>query len=128
MHANCALFMEDVAKRFSAHFHDVKVLEVGSNEPQGTTRGFFHNCEYLGVDRIAGPNVDLVSDINSCDFAEGSFDTVIVNSVFEHDAEWRTTLSNCIKWLKERGICIVCFVRNKQTTGLRTSLLVVRRA
>lgn len=113
MHPSCVFFLEDVAKRFFRHFRNARVLEIGSCEinasMQSTVRPFFSNCDYVGVDKQPGTFVDVVSDINDCDFPENSFDTIVVLSVFEHDPTWRKTLANCIKWMKNGGICIASF-------------------
>jgi SAM-dependent methyltransferase len=64
------------------------VLEIGSRGVSDTTaRGFFNSTtRYVGMDIMAGPNVDIVGDAHELShlFPKESFDGVFSRSVFEH--------------------------------------------
>ena len=40
---------------------NIKVLEIGSYNVNGSIRAFFPNANYTGVDLCDGPGVDIVS-------------------------------------------------------------------
>ena len=73
-----------------------RVLEIGARARSGTTqRGRFPGADYVGLDVVAGENVDVVGDAH----AQGQlwpgdgFDAVFGVSVFEHLAmPWKAVL------------------------------------
>jgi methyltransferase family protein len=63
-----------------------RVLEVGARARSGLTRRhLFDGCQYVGVDVLAGPNVDVVADAHwlTTQFSS-EFDGVFSVSTFEH--------------------------------------------
>ena len=108
MHYNNRLWLEDLKKKYPDNFKNCSVLEIGSCNVNGTARDYFENCEYVGVDRESGQDVDIVSDARETKF-DRQFDTLLILSVFEHDLDWRDTLKHNLQWLKADGVCFVCF-------------------
>jgi SAM-dependent methyltransferase len=78
-----ATFVEEMNRRGSA-----RVLEIGSRAVSDTTRRdqLGPPIEYVGLDILPGPNVDLVGDAHELSslLAPESFDGVFSYSVFEH--------------------------------------------
>jgi len=73
--------------------HPARVLEVGSLNVNGSVRPLFGNADYTGVDRVAGPNVDMVLDAHALEtvFDDMTFDCVVCTEMLEHDTQpWRS--------------------------------------
>lgn len=66
-----------VAAGLPSFFRDVKVLEIGSLNINGSVRDFFTNCQYLGIDIAPGRGVDVVCEGQRYDAPDNSFDQVI---------------------------------------------------
>src|SRR6185295_17320064 len=89
-----------------------KILELGSGSQRiaGSIRPYFNEAqEYIGVDIEEGPGVDIVSRAQDTKFEENYFDTLAIFSLFEHDLDWKETMSHNIKWLKPGGLIFTCF-------------------
>lgn len=108
MHYNNRLWLQDLKEKYPNNFKNCSVLEIGSQNVNGTARDYFEDCEYIGVDIEAGKDVDIVCDAGKTKF-DKKFNTLLILSVFEHDLNWRHTLKHNLQWLKEDGICFVCF-------------------
>lgn len=108
MHYNNRLWLQDLKKEYPNNFKDCRVLEIGSLNVNGTARDYFENCDYIGVDRDGGLDVDIAVDARETHF-DRQFDTLLILSVFEHDLDWKETLRHNLKWLKRGGMCFVCF-------------------
>lgn len=93
-----------VANRWPHHFTRKRVLDVGSLDVNGCNRSLFTDCEYLGLDVVAGRNVDIVGQVED---APGNFDTIICTEVFEHDHGWRQTLHQMVGKLRNGGLLLV---------------------
>ncbi|EIC91871.1 hypothetical protein IMCC13023_03500 [Candidatus Aquiluna sp. IMCC13023] len=86
----------------------MRILEIGSYNVNGGVRALFEGVkEYVGVDLVSGPGVDLVSPGHQVSEELGPFDLVIATEVFEHDANWSLTLEKMITLLRPGGTCIV---------------------
>ena len=80
-----------------------RVLELGAREIEnyGSIRPAFEGCgEYVGLDMIEGPGVDVVMNAHELEFGDDErliepFDCVVATSFFEHDAAF---------WLSLRGV------------------------
>ena len=89
-----------------------KTLEIGSYDVNGSIRWLFKG-DYTGIDREAGPGVDLVMDASKMDFEASSFDVVVSTSQLEHDPTFWLTLSEVKRVLRPGGHFILTTV----TTG-----------
>jgi len=108
MHLNNRKWLQDCKEKYPKNFKECSVLEIGSQNVNGTIRDYFNDCEYVGVDRENGNGVDIVCNAKETKFAR-QFDTLMIISVFEHDLEWKETMNHNLQWLKRGGLCFVCF-------------------
>lgn len=108
MHYNNTLWLKDLKEKYPKNFKKCRVLEIGSYNVNGTARDYFENCDYTGIDKEEGNGVDIVCNAQQTNFTK-KFDTLLILSVFEHDLEWKKTLKHNLQWLKEDGMCFVCF-------------------
>ncbi len=60
MHQEVLDFLLKTKNKYPEYFKKKRVLELGSLNINGSPRGFFEDCEYIGVDRQAGNGVDIV--------------------------------------------------------------------
>ena len=93
-------FIASLKRNFPRFFEFQKVLEVGSLDINGSVRGFFENCQYLGIDIGPGPGVDFVC--NGAEFDPPfQFDVVLSCNMLEHNPQWKETLQNMQKIAKK---------------------------
>lgn len=99
--------------------NDVRVLEIGSYDVNGSVRGLFeHARQYVGVDLVPGPGVDIVRFGHELDLGENSFDVVISGECFEHDPHWRDTFDSMVRHARPGGLIIVtCASRGRVEHG-----------
>ena len=113
MHENNRRWLTDLRAQFPAAFSGARVLEIGAKiwepAPHDSIREFFEGGTYVGVDREFGEGVDLVVEANATAFREGEFDTLAMFSLFEHDPDWRGTLTHNLRWLRPGGLFLTCF-------------------
>jgi SAM-dependent methyltransferase len=100
-------FIKKTKDHFPEYFKDVKVVEIGSLNINGTVRDFFSDTKsYVGVDLIEGKDVDVISLGKDYDPGNESIDTVVSTECFEHDKEWQKTFANMIRMCKVGGMVI----------------------
>ncbi len=85
-----------------------RVIDVGSHNYNGNMSIVAEKMnpkEYIGVDMIPGPGVDVVCLAENLveKFGVESFDTVISNELMEHARNWREVISNMKRVLKPGG-------------------------
>ncbi len=107
MHQAVRDFLEDVKQKRPEYFKKKKVLEVGSQDLNGTARDYFRKCDYTGVDWQPGKGVDLVALAHELTFPDGTFDVIVSTECLEHDMHARQTVGNMIRMLKPGGLCII---------------------
>lgn len=83
-----------------------RILEVGSLDINGSVRriiGSLEPREYMGVDIVNGPGVDMVCCVENLleQFGGKRFDVVISTELLEHVREWRKAISNI------KGVCVL---------------------
>lgn len=96
-------FFLRVKERFSEHFSNCRVLDVGSLDINGNNRFLFENYQYVGIDIGEGNNVDVVCKGHEYKSDE-KFDVVISSECFEHDMYYRETILNCYDLTKSGGL------------------------
>lgn len=70
-------------------FRDKNVLDCGSLDINGSTRGYFDNCNYIGIDLLDGPGVDIVTTISEhLVSTKNEYDVIISTEALEHDENW----------------------------------------
>ena len=97
-------FVERLSKEFPEHFNKAKVIEIGSLDINGSVRGYFADCEYIGVDVGEGKNVDLVCEGQKVDHPDGTYDTSLSCNCFEHNPHWVETFRNMHRMTKKDGL------------------------
>lgn len=111
MHSGNEEWLTDLRKQYPQCFDArAKVLEIGSLDINGSIRSFFKDCtQYVGVDKIAGPGVDVVADAAAIDFALRGFNVGVCFSVFEHTPDGFAILRNLVKAMNPPAYIILCW-------------------
>ena len=71
------------------NFNNLSVLDVGSFDVGGSIKDFFKENNYMGVDLVKGPNVDIVLNGSELHKLDQKFDIVISCECFEHAKNWK---------------------------------------
>ena len=95
---------DDLKRMFPDYFRNVKVLDIGSADINGTNRLWFENCTYVGLDIKPYKNVDVVSIAHEYDAPDGSFDVVCSTSELEHDMYWDKTIRKMVSLVRSGGM------------------------
>lgn len=106
MHPEINIFIEEVKKEFPEYFKAKKILEVGSQNINGSVRWHFKDCNYLGIDLGEAPGVDKVENASEMTYFE-EFDVVISSEMLEHCEDWKNALINMYQATKSNGIFIL---------------------
>lgn len=104
-HGSQLHFVRLLAEHLPNFFKGARVLEIGALDINGSTRKFFEDCDYTGVDVGHGPGVDVVCPGQSYDAVP--FDCVISCNVMEHNPEWAKTIQNMIRLCRPGGLVIM---------------------
>jgi SAM-dependent methyltransferase len=84
-----------------------EAIEIGSYDVNGNTRAKFDpSVNWVGVDLVEGPGVDIVNFGHLVDFPNESFDLSISCECFEHDEFWVETFTNMVRMTKQGGVVI----------------------
>src|SRR5262245_9732345 len=84
---------------------DARFLEVGSRNINGAPER--RTPFYVGIDKIAGPGVDVVADGQCLPFPDNHFDFVICAETLEHDTAPWLTAKEIQRVAKNSGLVIV---------------------
>lgn len=117
-----AFFKACVAANASA-LHNARVLEIGSYDVNGSVRGTFKDArEYIGVDLVPGPGVDVVGFGHEVQLGNDTFDVVVSGECFEHDQYWTRTFESMVRHARPGGLVIVtCASRGRVEHGTARS-------
>jgi SAM-dependent methyltransferase len=112
--SNCQSFFTAYSASFAHHQH-VKVVEIGSQNVNGTLRDTCPgNFEYIGVDFAQAKGVDIVlEDPYKLPFEDESVDVVLSSSCFEHSEMFWLVFLEILRVLKPNGL----FYLNAPSTG-----------
>lgn len=118
-HPSQQKFVAYVASINPALVKGARVLEIGSYDVNGSTRSLFAAAEeYVGVDLVEGPGVDIVGFGHEVDHPDGSFDITISCECLEHDPHWSETLANMARLTRPGGMVLVtCAGRGRLEHG-----------
>lgn len=117
MHPEINIFIEEVKTKFPEYFKGKKVLEVGSQNINGSVRNHFTNCDYLGIDLGEAPGVDKIENASDMTYLE-EFDVVISSEMLEHCQHWELALDNMYDAIKPGGVFILtCAGPNRHEHG-----------
>jgi SAM-dependent methyltransferase len=115
-------FVKITKSLFAEMFVGKKVLEIGSLDINGSVRGFFESCDYIGLDVSTGPGVDLVCEGQKYDAPSNTFDVVISCEVMEHNPFWEDTIRNMIRLLRPGGLMVMsCATTGRKEHGTARS-------
>ena len=106
MHAEQREFCERVKNRFPEKFINQDVLEIGSQNINGSIRELFRDGKYLGLDLGPGQDVDLVCHGKDY-YRDVPFDVIISCESLEHDAFYAETVINAVRLLKSGGLLLL---------------------
>lgn len=85
-----------------------RVVEIGSRDINGTVRPLFNGAMYTGIDRVAGPGVDVVAD-GATYTPDAVPDCVVCCEVLEHAANWDEIVRNMARMVAPGGsVFITC--------------------
>jgi len=101
MHWTSLANMQEFKKKY---YTGGSVLEVGSQDINGSYRDMFRGAEYVGLDIEEGPGVDVVGWDT---IAEESFDCVISWQAFEHIEDDISVMRRIAFCLKKDGACCI---------------------
>jgi hypothetical protein len=106
MHREVKQFVREVKSRYPSYFKRKKVLEVGSQDINGSVRRFFSRCDYLGIDLGPGKGVDMIA--HATDLVHPNYyDVVISTEALEHDKNWKASVAQMWENLKPGGLLII---------------------
>lgn len=84
----------------------LSILEIGSYNVNGSLRNIFTNStEYVGLDIISGPDVDIVYDGKNIDLKK-KFDLVVSCECFEHNPYYIENFLTMIQATKDDGVIL----------------------
>jgi len=117
VHPEIDQFIVKVKEKFPEYFEGKKVLEVGSQNINGSVRSHFKECDYLGIDLGEAPGVDKVEDASKMTYFE-EYDVVISSEMLEHCEEWDNALVAMFTATKIGGMFILtCAGPKRQEHG-----------
>ena len=115
-------FVRKLSVEFPNHFNNVKMLEIGSLNINGSIRqyfnnstydgvdldsGSFSNSTYVGVDLDSGRDVDLICGGHLVDHEDNTYDTSGSCNCFEHNPYWVETFQNMYRMTKSGGLIFI---------------------
>ena len=117
MHPEINHFIVTVKEKFPEYFEGKKVLEVGSQDINGSVRHHFADCDYTGIDLGEAAGVDIVVSIIDYN-TPNVYDVVISSEMLEHCKEWDEALKQMYENTKPGGLFILtCAGPNRQEHG-----------
>jgi len=113
MHLRQQQFCEAVRNKYPGLFYKKKVLDCGSCDVNGNNRYLFLKSDYIGIDIVAGMNVDIVTSV--ADYKPSClFDVVISTEMLEHDSTWKKSVTRMWELLEPGGILIITCASGKR--------------
>lgn len=121
MHKEQKSYIDKVKKMFPEAFRDRKVLDIGSFDVNGNEKPWFENCDFIGLDLLPGPGVDVACPANEYDAPDETFDTIISCECWEHNPFYKESILNAIRVLKPGGYFIwTCATTGRPVHGTKT--------
>lgn len=94
-------------QQWGTHDPETIVVELGSRNTSGRgIRQFFTGTQYVGIDAVEGPDVDMVGNAATVRLSR-PVDLVVCCELLEHTPYWREVLNNAFLMLKPGGRLIV---------------------
>ena len=121
-HPEQLAFCQTVKDKYPDYFHQVRVLDVGSLNINGSNVSLFTDVRYFGVDVAAGRNVDIVTPAHQLQLPDATFDVVISTECFEHDRHIAETIGNIYRMLRPGGLFLFsCATEGRKEHGTRAT-------
>jgi hypothetical protein len=92
--------------RYKLNRKGARVLEIGSYDVNGTVRGLFDRCDYLGIDTRMGPGVDIVADGSTYE-DDQPFAVVVTTETLEHAEDPAGIICNAYTLLADGGWLLI---------------------
>ena len=102
-------FINRTLDRFPQFKSTDRLLEIGSQNINGTVRDLLRSKRYIGVDLSEAPGVDYVCQGELIELPDGWADVVISTECLEHTESWKQILGNSIRICTRGGIVIFTF-------------------
>lgn len=107
MHTGNVDWLRDVNTRFSQDLRGKKLLELGALNINGSARSYLEVGRWIGIDQIAGADVDIVCKAAETKFEIAEFDLILCTSMLEHDPNWSASISWNVQWLRPGGLFLL---------------------
>jgi SAM-dependent methyltransferase len=105
MHENSMRLMSKFVKKYA--LEKATVVDIGSQDLNGTYRDLFLGNKYIGVDIVEGLNVDMIMGSKE-QKALKDIDAVISGQTLEHVADIPALMADIFNMLKSGGLlCII---------------------
>lgn len=102
---NCKQFKNCYYSDIFTLNNNLKIVEIGSQNVNGSLRDHFPNTTYIGVDFVEGNGVDVIlTDPYKLPFDNDSVDMVLCSSVFEHSEMFWVLYLEILRILKPYGL------------------------
>ena len=96
MHEEVRLCLATVRDAFPEFFSGVSVFEIGSADINGSVRSYFQPTDYVGVDLMSGPGVDVVGQGEDVRL-DREFDVAVSTECLEHNPKYFETFENMLR-------------------------------
>lgn len=114
-------FLNRIKNRFPDAFKNRKVLDIGSFDVNGNEKSWFENCDFIGLDLLEGPGVDIACPANEYDAPDETYDTIISCECWEHNPFYKESIINSVRMLKSGGYFIfTCATTGRPIHGTKT--------
>jgi len=110
MHNEIIEWMSYVKRIMPQYFSNIKVLDVGSRNVNGTNRYLYDSTvRYEGLDITPGDNVDHVGYVHEWTTTDKyyTYDSVISTDMLEHDRNWLKSIQAMLYLLKPGGLLVL---------------------
>lgn len=103
---------------YVSHLPRQRIVEIGSQDVNGSIRDHFRGHDYIGVDFANAKGVDVVlDDPYVLPFETGSVDVLLCSSCFEHSEFFWLTFQEMMRVLKPGGLCYLNVPSNGPVHG-----------
>lgn len=121
MHKEQINYLNRTKYKFPNAFKNRKVLDIGSFNVNGNEKPWFDDCDFIGLDLLPGPGVDVACPANEYDAPDETFDTIISCECWEHNPFYKESIMNAIRMLKPGGYFIwTCATTGRPVHGTKT--------
>lgn len=102
---NCVEFKKAYGEAIAAVNPEFSIIEIGSQDVNGSLRDVWPGVSYTGVDFVAGKGVDVIlDDPYALPFEDNSADIILSSSVFEHSEMFWVLFLEIMRVLKPHGL------------------------